>query len=76
MDEKIIEILSGLLRETKADVAATRDLAKAAQDQAKAARETANAAKKQADASWLLAEKYTVEIHNYFRQPFWKRWLG
>lgn len=69
MHEKIIEFLSDLLRETKADVAATRDLAKAAQ-------ETANAAKKQADASWLLAEKYTVEIHNYFRQPFWQKWLG
>lgn len=65
MDNKIIELLSEEIRETKS-------LTKAVRDEVVEVRKLAENSKRQADAAWELIEITRNEIN----RPFWKKWLG
>ena len=72
MDNRIIEILSEELTET-------RRLADAAMQEAKAAMKQADQATRKADAAWelvVIAKNEMEERLAYMRLPIWKKWFG
>ncbi|MEM8566411.1 MAG: hypothetical protein AAGF85_08110 [Bacteroidota bacterium] len=64
-DNKLIELLSEEIRETK-------KLTKAVREETKAIREETKEAKRKADAAWELV----VLTRNQMSKPFWKRVFG
>jgi len=78
MRDRLIELLSEEIRETKnltkAVIKETAEIKKsvdAAQKSADIAQTSSEAAQRKADAAWELVIIARQEIH----QPFWKRWL-
>jgi len=65
MDNRIIELLSEEIRET-------RQLTMAVREEAKELRLIAEAAQKKADAAWELV----IMTREEMKKPFWKKWLG
>lgn len=65
MDERIIEILSEEIRET-------RNLTLAVRDEVRIMKEDLKETKRKADAAWELV----VMTKDQFSKPFWKRWFG
>jgi hypothetical protein len=74
--EKIIEAIKELILSNQAQTKAIAMQTEVMRQELKEVRELALAAKKQADASWMLAEKYTVEFNEHMKKPFWKKMLG
>ena len=86
MDNKIIELLSEEIRETRNLTIETRKLAEAAMSKANAAweevsnskeemknsKEEMKNSKRQADAAWELV----VITRNEINRPIWKKWFG
>lgn len=79
MDNKIIELLSEEIRETRNLIIETRKLAEAAMSKANAAweevknsKEEVKNSKRQADAAWELV----VITRNEINRPIWKKWFG
>ena len=79
MDNKIIELLSEEIRETRNLTLETRKLAEAAMIKANAAweevktsKEEVKNSKRQADAAWELV----VMTRNEMSRPIWKKWFG
>ena len=79
MDNKIIELLSEEIRETRSLTIETRKLAEAAMLKANAAweevrnsKQEVTNSKRQADAAWELV----VMTRNDISRPLWKKWFG
>lgn len=79
MDNKLLDLLSEEIRETKNLTVAVRDevlevrkLAEAAMITANAAWEEVGNSKRQVDAAWELV----VLTRNEISRPLWKKWFG
>ena len=72
MDNKIIELLSEEIRETKNLTKAVRDEVLEVRKLAEAALEESKNTKRQADAAWELV----VITRNEISRPLWKKWFG
>jgi hypothetical protein len=72
MENKLIELLSEEIRETRNLTIEVRKQADASMMRADAAMRQADAAMKRADASWELV----VMTRNDMNRPVWKKWFG
>ena len=79
MDNKILELLSEEIRETKNLTKAVRDevievrkLAEAAWEEVRNSKQEITESKRKADAAWELV----VMTRNEIARPFWKKWFG
>ena len=79
MDNKILELLSEEIRETKNFTKAVRDevievrkLAEAAWEEVRNSKQEVSESKRKADAAWELV----VITRHEITRPLWKKWFG